>query len=135
MPDLKPNEIEKMLLEIMELKEKLANAKETLKSYKIKSERLTELKKAKKGLNEQIEEEKKNIEDEFLDDKDYEQASNDDLTLRNQIKEKNTHLRKAMAQINREQDLSTYSYNIKGEPIKMQVERVVKVYINGREEK
>ncbi len=34
-----------------------------------------------------------------------------------------------------DKQLSTYEYNIKGEPVKMQVERVVKVYINGREEK
>jgi len=57
------------------------------------------------------------------------------LTLKNQIKEKNAHLRKAMAQVNKDQDLSTYEYNIKGEPLKMQVERVVRVYINGKEEK
>ena len=40
-----------------------------------------------------------------------------------------------MAQVNKDQDLSTYEYNIKGEPLKMQVERVVRVYINGKEEK
>ena len=135
MSDLKPNEIEKLLLEIMELKDKFQDAKAILRVYKIKSERLTQLKRAQKELKEQVDEEKKNIEDEFLEDSDYEQASNDELTLKNQIKEKNAHLRKAMAQVNKDQDLSTYEYNIKGEPLKMQVERVVRVYINGKEEK
>ncbi len=135
MSDLKPNEIEKLLLEIMELKDKFQDAKAILRGYKIKSERLTQLKRAQKELKEQVDEEKKNIEDEFLEDSDYEQASNDELTLKNQIKEKNAHLRKAMAQVNKDQDLSTYEYNIKGEPLKMQVERVVRVYINGKEEK
>lgn len=135
MTDLKPNQIENLLTELVELKDKIASAKEILRSYKIRSERLTQLKRAKKDLNEQLEEEKKNIEDEFLEDKDYEQASNDELTLKNQIKEKNAELRQTMAQVNVGQQLSTYDYNIKGEPLKMQVERVVKVYINGKEEK
>jgi len=135
MADIKPNQVETLLVKVTELKEKYANAKEVLKSYKVKSERLTQLKRANKDLREQINEEKKNIEDEFLEDKDYEEATNDELTLKNQIKEKNAELRQAMAQINKGQDLSTYDYNIKGEPIKLQVERVVKVYINGKEQK
>jgi hypothetical protein len=135
MTDLKPNQIEKLLLQQLELKEKLANAKEILKSYKIQSERLTQLKRAKRDINEQLEEEKKTIEDKYLEDKDYETAANDDLTLRNQIKEKNAELREAMAEVNKGQDLSTYDYNIKGEKLKLQVQRVVKVYINGKEEK
>ena len=135
MADLKPNQIEKMLTELMELKDKMANVKEILRSYKMRSERLTQLKRAKKDLNEQIEEEKKAIEDVFLEDKDYEEATNDELTLKNQIKEKNAELRETMNKVNMDQQLSSYDYNIKGEPVKMQVERVVKVYINGREEK
>jgi len=135
MPDLKPNQIENLLIELMELKEKLVDAKATLCGYKITSERLTQLKRAKKDLNAQIEEEKKTTEDDFLEDKDYEQANNDELTLKNQIKEKNSDLRQLMAQLNRNQDLSTYDYNIKGEPLKIQVQRVVKIFINGREER
>jgi predicted RNase H-like nuclease (RuvC/YqgF family) len=135
MPDPKPNQIERLLIELVELKDKLANAKTTLRSYKVQSDRLTQLKRSKKELNAQIEEEKKNIEDEFLEDQDYETASNDELTLKNQIKEKNAELRQLMAQLNKSQDLSTYDYNIKGEPLKVQVQRVVKVYINGKEER
>jgi len=135
MADIKPNQIEKMLVELMELKDKLQNSREILRGYKITSEKLTQLKRVKKELNEQIEEEKKNIEDGFLDDKDYETAANDELTLKNQIKEKNAELRQTMTQVNRNQDLSTYDYNIKGEQVKMQVQRIVKVYINGKEQK
>jgi len=135
MTDIQPNQIEKLLVSQIELKEKLLNAKEILKSYKIHSEKLTQLKKVKKDLNEQIDEEKKTIEDKYLEDKDYETAANDELTLKNQIKEKNAELRQAMATVNKGQDLSTYDYNIKGEKLKLQVQRVVKVYINGKEEK
>lgn len=132
---LKPNQIEKLLQELIGIKEKLADAKAILKHYKMQSVRLSELKKAKKELGEQIDEEKDRIESEFYEDKDYEQSKNDELTYKNQIKEKNTELRHAMAQVNVDQQLSTYEYNIQGEPIKMQVERVVKVYLNGKEEK
>lgn len=132
---LKPNQIEKLLQEIVEIKEKIGDAKVILKDFKVRSERLTQLKKAKKELGEQIDEEKDRIESEFYEDKDYEQSKNDELTYKNQLKEKNAELRQAMAQVNVDQQLSTYEYNIKGESLKMQVERVVKVYINGREEK
>lgn len=119
----------------MRIKDKLQDARVILKDFKVRSERLTELKKAKKELWEQIGEEKERIESEFYEDKDYEQSKNDELTYKNQIKEKSGELRQVMAQVNVDQQLSTYEYNIKGEPLKMQVERVVKVYINGREEK
>jgi len=135
MPDPKPHQIENLLLELTELKEKLADARTTLRSYKVKSERLTQLKRAKKDLNEQVEEEKKNIEDEFLEDTDYEQAHNDELEYKNKIKDRSAELRELMATVNKNQDLSTYDYNIKGEPMKVQVQRVVKVFINGKEEK
>ena len=133
--DIKPNQIEKLLVELVGIKEKLANAKEILKSFKVKSDTLTELQKAKKELMEQISDEKDSIEDDFYADKDYETSKNDELTYKNQICEKSAELRELMAKINVDQQLSTYDYNIKGEPLKMQVERVVKVYINGREEK
>ena len=133
--DIKPNQIEKLLVELVGIKEKLANAKEILKSFKVKSDTLTELQKAKKELMEQISDEKDHIEDEFYTDKDYETSKNDELTYKNQIREKNAELRELMSKLNVDQQLSTYDYNIKGEPLKMQVERIVKVYINGREEK
>ena len=132
---VKPKKIENLRTSVMDLKDKLATAREILKSYKIKSDRLTQLKRAKKDMNEQIEEEKKQIEDGYLEDSDYKQASNDELTLKNEIKEKNGELRDVMKLVNPGQQLFTYDYNIKGEPVKMQVERVVKIYINGREEK
>ena len=135
MADLKPLEIEKALTKILELKEKLFGVKEILKTFKINSDRLKQLKIARKEMSEQIEEEKRKIEDEFLADKDFEQAKNDELNFKNDIKEKTSEFRELMAKVNPGQDLSTYDYNIKGEPTKVQVQRVVKVFINGKEEK
>jgi uncharacterized protein involved in exopolysaccharide biosynthesis len=135
MSDVKSGQIEKNLLELVEMKDKLANARAVLRQFKVRSERLTQLKRAVKDIKDQMEDEKKRIEDEFLEDENYEKAANEELTLKNEIKEKNGELRDLLKEVNKSQDLSTYEYNIKGEPVKLQVERVVKVYLNGREEK
>ncbi|MBI5412378.1 hypothetical protein HZA43_04395 [Candidatus Peregrinibacteria bacterium] len=135
MADLKPNQVEKMLVELIELKEKLQGAKAILRHYKVTSDELTRLRQAYADLKEKIQDEKNRIENQFLEEKDYEEAYNDDLLYKGQIKEKNAHLRQAMAQINPTENLSTYDYNIKGEMLKLQVQRTVKVYINGREER
>ncbi len=131
----KQNQIENLLQELMKLKEKMEDAKAILKHYKIKSERLDDLKKAKKELNEQISEEKDRIEAEYYEDADFEKANNDALTFKNQIKEKSAELKKVMSEVDTDEIVSTYKYNIHGEELKMQVERSVKVYINGKEEK
>lgn len=128
-------EIEKLLLQLMEIKDKLANSKAILKHYKIQSDLLAQLKQAKKEIQEQINDEKDRIEGEFYNDADFEKAKNDELTYKNEIKEKSGELKQKMAQVDTDEQLSTYNYNIKGEKIKMQVERVAKVYINGKEEK
>ncbi len=132
---VQPNQIEKLLAQLIELKEKLANAKAILKHYKITSPRLEDLKKAKKEIYEQVKEEADRIESEHYEDKDYEQARNEELTRKNEIKEKTAELRELMNQVNTDQQLSTYDYNIKGEKVKMQVQRTVKVYLNGKEER
>lgn len=132
---VQPNQIEKLLQAIIDSKEKLEDTKAILKHYKLKSDRLTDLMKAKKELAEQVAEEKDRLENEFYQDTDYEKARNDELTYKNQIKEKNAELRQVMAEVDTGQKLSTYDYNIRGAKLKMQVERTVKVYLNGKEEK
>jgi len=112
---LKPGQIEKTLLELTELKEKLEDAKAILKHFKVKSDRLSQLKAAKKDIQGQVEEEIKRIEDEFLGDKDYEDSKNEELTLKPQIRDKQTEVRELMAKVNPSQQLSTLEYNIKGE--------------------
>lgn len=132
---VKPNQIEKILEEILKKKGKLEDAKAILKHYKLKSPKLDDLMRAKKDLAEQIAEEKDRIESEYYEDKDYETAKNDELTHKNEIKEKTAELKQVMAQVDKDQIVSTYDYNIQGEQLKMQVERTVKVYFNGKEEK
>lgn len=131
----KVNQVENLLVDLMDLKEKLKDAKEILKDFKVKSDKLTQLTKAKKEMTAQIEEEKRRIEEDLREDKDYEQSKQDELKYKNAITEKNADIKEVMREMNKDQQLSTYDYNIKGEMIKMHVERYVKLYLNGREEK
>ncbi len=135
MSDLKPGDIEKLLVDIMELKQKLADTKVTLKNYKVMSDRLSQLKAAKKQMQEQINDEIDRIEGELSEDDNFSEAKHDEVDVKNKIKEKSGVLRELMSKVDPEQDLSTYSYNVKGEDLKVQVERVVKVFINGKEQK
>lgn len=135
MSDLKPGQIEKFLLQLTELQDKLADAKVILRHFKVRSDRLSQLKSAKKDIQAQMEEEKKRIEDEFLEDTDYENAKNEELTLKPKISDKKKEVKELMAQVNPDQQLSTHEYNVKGETMKVQVERVVKWYINGKEQR
>ena len=127
------NEISKLLTQVAKTKEKLADAKEILKSYKIKSPALSDLMKAKKELMEQINDEKDRIEKEYYEDKDYEQAKNDQLTLKNELKEKASMLRIAVSAKYKVQQLATEDYNIEGEQMKLQLEFAPRIYINGKE--
>lgn len=133
--DIKPGQIEKTLLELKELEEKLQGVKDILRHFKVKSDRLDQLKTAYKELKEQMNGEKDRIEQGFLEDTDYETAKNDEVTLKPQIRDKKTEMRQLMTHVNPNQQLSTLEYNIKGEALKIQVERTVKVYINGKEAK
>jgi len=127
--------LENLLVQLHELKDKLFLTKTTLKEYKIKSDRLTQLISARKEMNEQIKEEKDRIEDEFYEDPTYETAKNDELTYKNQVKEKTGEIKQATATMNPVQTLFTIDYNVKGEQYKLQIERAPRVYINGKEQK
>lgn len=128
-------EIEKLLAELMDKKEDLEDIKAILKHYKIDSPRLKELKEAQKQLKAQIDEEKARIEEEYNIDEDYSDSKVREAELKLDIKEKRNNLKKKMGRINTSEEISQYEYNIKGEQIKMQVERLCKVYLNGKEEK
>jgi hypothetical protein len=66
---------------------------------------------------------------------DFEEARHLELKLKNELKEKRLTLKANLAKTNTSEQVAVYNYQIKGEPIKMQVERTVKVYINGKEER
>jgi hypothetical protein len=124
--------ISNLLVEIAEKKQKLEDAKIILKSYKIKSDRLDDLKSAAKELREQIKEEKDRIEDEFYEDQDYEQAKNDELTYKNEIKEKTGELSMILHKKYKAPELQTEDHTVNGEMVKLQLQFVPDIYLNGK---
>lgn len=135
MSDLQPFQIEKLLTEIVSIKEDQLNTKALLKHYKISSDNLSRLQNAKKDLQAQIEEEKRQIEENYFADEDYKKAIEDEMKQKIHLREKNTQLKELLAKVRTNEELSTYNYNINGENIKMQVEKSLKVYLNGKEAK
>lgn len=127
--------IEKLLSDLLAIKEKIADNKAILKHYKVQSEQLAQLKNAYKELKRQIDDEKKRIEEEFFLDVDYEQAKKDELTYSSELKEKVGELKTVLSQVERTEDLVSLEYNINNEPMKVQLERIMKVYVNGNEQK
>ena len=127
--------LEKLLLELLKLKQKSDDNKALLKSYKIKSDRLTQLMSAKKDLMVQIEEEKNRIEDEMMEDIDYADAKKTEKEVKVQLKEKNADIREELAEMKMNNLTASLDYVIEGEPVKLQIEKFVKFFLNGKEQK
>jgi len=127
--------LERMLLELMKLKEKSKDNKALLKQYKIKSDRLTQLLSAKKDLMAQIEEERNRIEDEMMEDTDFADAKKTEKELKVAIKEKKSDIREELVQMKMNGLTASLDYVIQGEPVKLQLEKFVKFYLNGKEQK
>lgn len=127
--------LEKMLLELLKLKQQTDDNKAILKSYKIKSDRLTQLTAAKKDLMVQIEEEKNRIEEEMMEDIDYAEAKKSEKELKVQLKEKNADIREELNEMKMNNLTASLDYVIEGEPVKVQIEKFVKFFLNGKEQK
>lgn len=133
MPAPNEQQIQALIEGIMATKEKIESNKIVLKDFKIKSPELDDLKKKQKVLKEAMDAEKERIENVHLEDKDFEQAKNDDLTLRNQLKEKTAMLRVALRNKHKVNSLYTEDHVVNNEQMKLQLEFAAKVYINGKE--
>ena len=126
--------IDVILDHIYGLQSKLMDCKAVLKHYKIKSDRLDQLKKAKKELQEQINDEKDRIENEYYADSDYEKARNDELTYKNEIKQEKAMLKQKLASKYRSKEqaqMITDKRLVRGEQLKLQLEFTPNVYLNG----
>jgi len=124
--------IEQLLNHIAKTQGQLLDTKEVLKEYKIKSDTLTKMKEAKKDMIQKINEEKDRIEDELYEDPTYEKSKNDELTLKNQLKEQIAMLKVEVQSKYNAPGLKTEDHLIKGEQMKLQLEFMPNIYINGR---
>lgn len=127
--------LEKLLIEFLKLNKQQDDNRALLKSYKIKSDRLTQLTAAKRDLQAQIEEEKNRIEGELLEDNDYAEAKKTEKEMKIEISEKKSEIRIVLDEVNQNRMNAEYDYMLEGSPLKMQMERTVRFFLNGKEQK
>lgn len=118
---------------ITKIKEDIGDRKIIISHYPIKSNKLKELQKAQKGINEQIKEEKERIETEHYENEDYENAKNETLTLKEKLLEKLTQLRLAYRHKFRSPEMQSEDRQVNGERVSLICEFVPKIYANGKE--
>lgn len=127
------HQIQSIVENIVALKEKIEGTKIILKEYKIESPELDALKKKQKTLNETIGEEKERIEGRLLEDIDYEKASNEILTLKNEFKEQKALLAQALKKKNKIPGLQTENMLVKSGQMKLQLEFTPVIFLDGKE--
>ncbi len=132
---LKEAQIEKLLADLIGLKDELKDLKLITKEYKIESDKLTELKKMRRDISDEMKGEKARIEEDLLSNDDYKDAKEREVKTKEEVREKSAQLKLLMSKMNPELELASYKYTVAGELINMEVERAVKIYINGHEEK
>lgn len=131
-------QLEKLTAELVKLKGKQAENKILLKSYKIKSDKLSQLESARKDLMQQINEEKDRIEKEMLEDVDYAEAKKDQKIYKIKIKEKTSEIKELVTKIsNRISSSVVDALNVvvDGNQYKFNFEPAIKVILNGKEQK
>ena len=116
-------------------KDDLKDIKNALKAYKITSEKLEELKKARKEFTQQINEEKDRIEAEFQKDKTYNELREKVLDAEEKIAVTKQDLRVLLKEEALKKDFVEMQFEVNGIPFKLQSQAKVAIYFNGKEEK
>lgn len=116
-------------------KDDLKEIKNALKAYKVTSEKMEELKKARKEFTQQINEEKDRIEAEFQKDKTYNELREKVLDAEEKIAVAKQDLRTVLRDEALKQDFVEIQFEVNGIPFKLQSQAKVAIYFNGKEEK
>lgn len=116
-------------------KDDLKDVKNALKAYKVTSEKLEELKKARKEYSQQIAEEKVRIEAEFQKDKTYNELREKVLDCEEKIAVAKQDLRVALRDKAMKNEFVEIAIEVDGQPVKLQSQVKVALYFNGKEEK
>jgi len=116
-------------------KDELKEIKNALKAYKITSEKLEELKQARKEFTQQINEAKDGIEAEFQKDKTYNELREKVLDAEEKIAVSKQDLRVLLKEEALKNDFVEMVFEVDGQPFKLQSQAKVAIYFNGKEEK
>jgi hypothetical protein len=116
-------------------KDDLRDVKNALKAWKVTSERLEELRKVKKEIGDEFKEEKERIEAEHAQDGDYNKLREEKLDKEEQIALAKQDLRKTLEKETVEKGMAEIEVEVDGHPVKLQTQVKVELYFNGVEEK
>lgn len=124
-----------LVQKLFNAKDNLKDVKNALKAYKVTSEKLEELAKARKEFTDQINEEKERIEAQFQKDKTYIELREKKLDAEEKIAVAKQDLRVAMLDETIKKQFVEMEVDVNGVPMKLQTQVKVNLYFNGREEK
>jgi len=124
-----------LLERMFRAKDELKETKNALKAYKVTSEKMEELKKARKEFTDQINDEKARIEGEFQKDKTYNELREKVLDAEEKIAVSKQDLRVLLKQKAMENEFFEMQFDVNGIPFKLQSQAKVALYFNGKEEK
>jgi primase-polymerase (primpol)-like protein len=116
-------------------KDELKEIKNALKAYKVTSEKMEELKKARKEFTQQINEEKDRVEAEFQKDKTYNELREKVLDQEEKIAVSKQDLRVILRDEAMKNEFFELQFEVNGIPFKLQSQAKVAIYFNGKEEK
>jgi hypothetical protein len=124
-----------MVERMFRAKDDLKELKNALKAYKVTSEKLEELKKARKEFTDQINDEKDVIEAGFQKDKTYNEIREKVLDAEEKIAISKQDLRVLLKEKAKETEFFEMEFEVNGIPFKLQSQAKVALYFNGKEEK
>lgn len=127
--------LETLIAELMKQRERYAVAKERLKEFRIESETLTDLKRAARDIRDQAKAEKQRIEAEIKEDEEFQDADKEERESRERQREIIHELRELLAEFPMKDDMASFEFNIQGDRQQIQLEKVLRMYINGKEQK
>ncbi len=111
------------------------DVKNALKAYKVTSEKMEELKKARKEFTQQINDEKAKIEEEFQKEPEYNKLREQQLDAEEKMAVAKQDLRVLLREEALKQDFVELKFDVDGIPFKLQSQAKVAIYFNGVEAK
>lgn len=128
-------QLERLLAALVKERERHAVAKERLKEFRVESETLTDLKRAARDIRDQAKAEKQRIEEDFKQDPDFVDTTKEEQESREKMRELTHELRELLAEFPMKDDIASFEFNIQGDRQQIQLEKVLKMYINGKEQR
>lgn len=120
---------------LLRSREEVKELKNALKAYKVTSEKLDTLKKARKKYTEEINDEKALIEGRFQKDKTYNELREKVLDHEEKIAVSKQDLRILLREQALKNEFVELTLEVDGQPLKLQSQAKVALYLNGKEEK